>query len=155
MKSQIYSQIQNDIKLAMKAKDSTKLTTLRSIVDSVQKKLLTKIDIELTDELVNDCINKNIKQREESITAYTKANRNDLVQIEKRELEIIKEYQPKQLSEEEIRNHVKELLKQLKILESPIVAISIGSIMNAVMKQLKGKADGSLISKIVKEELSK
>ena len=145
----MYKKIQEDIKIAMKAKDSLTLNTLRLLIDSVQKKMLTlKANKEITDDFVIDCINKNIKQREESIEAYKKANRNDLVKIETNELNILKKYQPEPISEEDVKKAVVEIISKLDNTSS------LGLVMKAVMLELKGKADGSLINMVVKEQLT-
>jgi len=148
--SQIYKRIQDDIKTAMKTRSTVVVNTLRLLVDLIQKKMLVSgAPKEITDDIVIDCIIKSIKQREESIEAYKKGNRDDLVQKETNELNILKGYQPTQISEEDIRLVVKDIIAKL----SPIS--SIGLVMKAVMTELKGKADGALISSIVKQEVAK
>jgi len=95
-------------------------------------------------------IEKQVKQRKDSIEQYEKAGRNDLVDKEKKELELLEKYLPEQMGEEEIRNLIKEAISQT----GATTMADMGNVMGALMPKTKGKADGSLVSKIVREELS-
>lgn len=152
--SQIYSKIKEDIVTAMKSGNKNITNTLRLLVDTIQKKAMAKkINInDITDELVIDCVNSSIKQREESITEFTKGNRQDLVQKELQEVIIIKYYQPKQMSTEELTSIIQSIISVAKA-KSPSV-VTLGSIMKDVMSELKGKADGKKINEIVKQLMS-
>ena len=141
--------IQNDVKDAMRAKDKVRLTTLRSIVAEA-KKLALDSGNDVTDENVIAIIAKGIKSRQEASKMYRDAGRDELADLEDQEIAIYRAYQPEQMSEEEIE----------KIVADAIAAVSasapsdMGKVMGKLMPQVKGKADGQLVSSIVKRLLS-
>ena len=138
-----------DMKEAMKAKDKIKLSTIRMINSLIKNAEIEKRG-ELTDEEIIQLLMKYAKQRKESIEMYEKGGRQDLVEKEKAELAVVESYLPKQMSEEEIREIVKETIEE-------VGASSIkdmGKVMKAVMPKVKGRADGSVVNRIVKELLS-
>ena len=145
--------ILSDLKKAMKAKDADRLRVLRSL----KSKLLEKeISIrsggegDITDEQAIEVLMKAAKQRRESIEQFEKGGREDLAAAEKAELEIIDSYLPKMMNDDEIRAEVKAFIDQ-----SGASGMSdMGKVMGAMMTRLKGKADGSDVSRIVKEELT-
>lgn len=146
--------ILSDLKKAMKAKDADRLRVLRSL----KSKLLEKeISIrsggegDITDEQAIEVLMKAAKQRRESIDQFEKGGREDLAATEKEELEVIESYLPKMMDDEEIRNEVKAFIDQT----GASGLADMGKVMGAMMGRLKGKADGSDVSRIVKEELSK
>ncbi len=158
--------IQAETKKAMQAKDQLKVSVLRMLMAAVfnrekekRAKLskseedLKKLDklSKLTDEETLEVISSEAKKRKDSIEQYEKGGRQDLVDQEKKELEILTAYLPEQMSEEEIRKLVKAKMEEL----GAISPQETGKVMGALMPQLKGKADGVLISKIVQEELGK
>ncbi len=145
----IAENIKNDIKDAMRAKEKTLLTTLRSLSAEI-KQLEVDSRKEATDEDVTAIISKGIKTRQESAAQYREADRTDLEEIELAEIEIYKKYQPEQLSAEEIAALVDEAISSTGA-SSPK---DMGKVMGALMSKVKGKADGSLVSSIVKEKLS-
>jgi len=103
-----------------------------------------------TDEDVLSVIQKETKQRKDSIEQFKAGGRQDLVDKETKELEFLIVYLPKQMSDEEIRNLVKEAIRQT----GAATLKDIGKVMGTLMSKIKGKADGAIVSKIVKEELS-
>jgi len=123
----------------------------------------------LTDEEVIEVISSEIKKRKEAIDLYEKGNRPELAEKEKKELEILEKYLPEQLSEEEIKKLVKEVIDKTVVKEiHPVKSAEggvppkaeqfnrvkdMGKVMQEVMPKVKGKADGSLVSKIVRELL--
>ncbi|ANQ54104.1 glutamyl-tRNA amidotransferase [Thermosipho sp. 1063] len=135
----------NDLKTAMKEKDQIKLRVIR-LLNSAIKNFEVEKRKEATDEEIGKIVLKEIKKRQESIEAYKNAGREDLAKEEEKELEILKIYAPKMLSEEEIKNIVQEII-------SSIEEKNFGKIMKETMAKLKGKADGALVSKVVKELL--
>lgn len=147
-------QIMSDLKEAMKAKDSDKTMVLRSLKAKILEKEISERkggESLLSDEQVIDVLLKAAKQRKESIDQFTQGHRPDLVEKEEMELDIIENYLPKMMSEEEVLVAVKNQIEKAG-------ATSIGDIgivMGPLMGKLKGKAEGSTISKVVKEELSK
>ncbi len=158
--------IQLNIKKAMTEKDALTVSVLRMIMAAVFNKEkekrnkiskteeeLEKLDklSQLTDEEVIEVISSEAKKRKDSIEQYEKGNRKDLADQEKKELEILVDYLPEQIDEEEIRRLVKEKIEELGASSLQ----ETGRVMGAVMPQFKGKADGNIVSKIVQEELKK
>ena len=143
-------QIEQNVIEAMKAKDETTLSVLRMLKSAIHNSEIQKKS-ELVDEDVLGVIQSQIKSRQDSVTLYEQGGRQELADKEKTEIEILKKYLPEQMGESELRNIVTKAI-------SDTGAASIqdmGKVMGAIMPQVKGKADGSLVSKIVKEELSK
>lgn len=142
--------IQNDIVNAMKAKDALKLSTLRLLKGAIDLEKINKRLETLSDEDIYVIIGKQIKTRKESIVEFEKGNRKDLIDKTNEEIKILSSYMPEMLSEEEIINIIDETI-------SLINATSIkdmGSVMREVSPKLKGKADMSLVSSIIKNKLS-
>ena len=137
-----------DLKKAMKARDEVKVRTLRMVVAAIKNKLVDKKD--LGDEDVIEILTKEAKLRKDSIEEYTKANRDDLAQSEKEELEIIREYLPEKMDEDELRNIIIEAIDEQQV-NSPS---GLGLIMKTVMPKVKGRADGKQVNKMVRDILS-
>ena len=138
------NKINEDLKTAMKQGDNIRKSVLRYLKSEIHNREIA-IGSSLTNEQIIDVLNKQAKQRRESIEAYTKGNRNDLVEIEEKELLIIMNYLPDQLSETEIESIVKEGIIETKATSSK----DIGKVMSWVMPKVKGKADGKIISATV------
>ncbi|MFA5755333.1 MAG: GatB/YqeY domain-containing protein [Candidatus Paceibacterota bacterium] len=100
--------------------------------------------MKVTDEEMEVIIFSEVKKRRDSISEFEKGGRTDLVEKEKSEIDVLMKYLPKELTEEEIREIVKEAVSNNN---------DIGSVMKEVVPKTKGKADGSLVARIVKEEL--
>ena len=162
----IKNTIQSNIKIAMKEKKIEELSVLRMVMASVlnkekekRSKLMkegeeeSKLDemSELKDEEILDVISSEAKKRKDSIGQYEKGNRQDLADQEKRELDILNEYMPEQMNEEDVKKIILEKIQELNA-NGPQ---DTGKVMGAIMSQLKGKADGGVINKIVQEELKK
>lgn len=146
--SQIYTRIRDDIKTSMKEKNG-ETTVLRSIDSAIQLKAKnSKVDI--TDDIVLDVVSKGLKQRQDSIDAFAKGNRMDLIQIEMQEMLIIEKYLPEQLSDEAIEEIVDNAIKYAGATSIK----DMGKVMGMVMKQTKGKADNSKVSSIIKHRLT-
>lgn len=149
----IKDQIFSDLKEAMKAKDKERLQVLRSLKAKLMEKEIEERkggDAELSDESALQVLTKAAKQRKESIEQFEKGGRDDLAENEKAELEIIEEYLPEMMSEDEVRKIVKDKIEQLGA-SGPQ---DMGKVMGPLMGQLKGKAEGSMVSRLVKEELA-
>lgn len=149
----IQEQIIADIKEAMKAKDQDRLRVLRSLKAKLMEKEISERkggEAKLTDEQAVEVLMKAAKQRKESIDQFEEGGREDLVENEKKELELIENYLPEMMSEEEVRKVVQEKIKAL----SASGPEHMGKVMGPLMGQLKGKAEGSMVSRIVKEELN-
>ena len=104
----LVEKLQADIITAMKEHDKEKLTVLRMAKGTIDKEHIDK-KVEINDELLIDCVSREIKQRNEAILEFEKGNREDLVEKNKKEIEILKEYLPKQLTEEEIEAKLDEI----------------------------------------------
>lgn len=141
--------INADIKSAMLAKEAAKLEALRAVKSAI---LLLKTSAEgYTDETETKALQKMVKQRKETADIYNTQNRKDLADTELFQAGIIESYLPKQMSEEEIKAEVAKIITSVGA-SSPA---DMGKVMGAATKQLAGKADGKIISAIVKELLSK
>jgi uncharacterized protein YqeY len=141
--------LSSDLKEAMKAGDAAKRDLLRMLTSAVKNKEIEK-RVELTDEQVLEVLASEAKKRKESITQFVAGNRQDLADKEQAELAIISTYLPAQLGEEEVQKIVQETVAELGIKDPK----EMGKVMSAVMAKLKGKADGALVSKLVKDALS-
>ncbi|MFN7437791.1 MAG: GatB/YqeY domain-containing protein [Bacteroidota bacterium] len=144
-------QIDNDIKKAMLAKNKEELDALRSIKSMI---LLAETDKGATGDIAVDTENKILmkaaKQRKESAEIFQKEGRADLAQRENFQLEIISRYLPKHLSEAEVEMELKKIIEQVGA-KGPQ---DMGKVMGAATKALAGKADGKLISELVKKLLA-
>ena len=140
--------IQSDLVTAMKAKDQLRVDTLRSALSGFTYKR-TEAGKELTEAEEMDVVRRQVKQRSDAMSEYTKANRADLASKEEAERDILMIYLPAQKSADEVREIVKKAVAAI-----PAEARNQGAVMKAVMPQLKGEADGNLVRQIVTEELS-
>ncbi len=143
------AKLNQDLKEALKAKDEVKLRTVRMLLAAIKNFEVEKMG-PATDEEIFQIMSKEIKKRQEAIEMYEKGGRQDLAQAEKQEIEVIQSYMPKQLSEEEIREIARKVISEMN-LKSPK---DVGTAMKAIMPQVKGRADGKLVNKIVSELLS-
>ncbi|MBD1870133.1 GatB/YqeY domain-containing protein [Oculatella sp. FACHB-28] len=145
--------ITEDIKTAMKAKDKTRLETVRSIKKVLLEKEVSvrpqgQTELNETQEL--EVLAQLAKQRRDSIEQYQKAGRTDLADQEAQELTIIEEYLPQQLSDEEVSQVIDEVISRT----GASSAKDMGKVMGPVMQQLKGRADGQKIQAMVKTKLN-
>ena len=138
----------NDTKKALKGNEKLKLSTLRLIRAAIKNAEISKKG-KLTEDEVIGIVANNLKKLEESLDIFTKGQRPELADKAKKEIEIVKKYLPEQLSEEEIKKIVGEIfLKyEFKSLQD------IGPAMKEIMPQLKGKADGKIVNKMVRDLL--
>jgi len=149
--SETLEQIRSELKEAQKAQDSFKVGTLRYILSAIHNAEIEKGKGEtLTEEELVTILQKQAKQRRESIEAYEKGGRADLAEKEQKELGIIESYLPEQMGEEEITKLVEEAISVTGA-SSPQ---DMAKVMGVLMPKIKGKADGSLVSRLVKENLS-
>lgn len=141
--------INNDMKNYMKEKDSFSLGVVRMVKGAIQLDSINKKK-ELTDEEIISVISKQIKMRKDSIVEFEKGNRQDLVEQNKKEIEILNKYMPEQLSMEEINKIIDEAFLLIK----PTSSKEQGLIMKEITPKLKGRADMSLVSGIIKDRLN-
>ncbi len=149
--------IKSDLNFALKEKKEAEVSVLRQLLAAVLNKEKEKRykskeekDIQLTDEEIAEVISSEAKKRKESIEGFEKGNRQDLAEKEKKELEILKKYLPEQMSQDEIKKLAEEAIKKVGAKEQK----DMGRVMAELMPKTKGRADGSLVSKIVKEILT-
>lgn len=159
--------IRQDLNEAIKKKEELNSSVLRLLLAAVlnkekgkryklskEKSELKEVELEkesqLTDEEVIEVIASEIKKRKEAVLEYQKGERKELAEKEKKELEILEDYLPEQLSEEEIKKLAKETINKIGVQEPK----EMGKIMAELMPRVKGRAEGGLVSKIVKELLS-
>jgi len=138
----------NDMKKALKRNEKLKLSTLRLIRAAIKNAEISKKD-KLTEDEVIGIVANNLKKLEESLDIFTKGQRPELADKAKKEIEIVKKYLPEQLSEEEVEKIVKETIIKFgfKGLQD------IGPAMREIIPQLKGKADGKIVNKMVRDLL--
>ena len=142
--------ITKDIVDAMKNKDTLKLSTLRLLKGAIDlEKINKKLDT-ISDEDIVVIISKQIETRKESIIEFEKGNRTDLIDQTKKEIEILSSYMPELLSEEEVTKIIDEAI--VKVNASTIK--DMGLVMKEVSAKLKGRADMSLVSSIIKNKLN-
>ena len=145
----LLDQIHSDLKEAMKAKDSIRLGALRLILTAVKNKE-KELRRELEEREVLQIVSNQIKQRKDSIEQYRKSGREDVVQKEEQELEILQAYMPQQLSEEELEKLVTETIKEV----GATSVKDLGKVMKAIMPRIAGRADGKVVNQMVRAQLS-
>ena len=142
-------QLQEELKIAMKAGEKAKIMGLRNIIGKIKAAQIDKGET-LTDEESSKILKTAAKQLKESIDQYQKGGRDDLAEKEAFELTLLEKYLPEQLSEEQIRQTVKNIVKNTGAGSMQ----DMGKVMGATMQELAGSADGKIVQKIVQEELS-
>lgn len=152
--STLQERLSEDLKTAMRAKDPVRLRTIRSLRAALLEKEIGERQggaAELSEEQAVAVLTKQAKQRRDAIQQYQDAGRDDLVQKEQEELEIIESYLPRQLSDDEIRAELHQIIAGTGGAAS---LKDMGKIMGTAMVQLRGRADGSRVQAIVRELLS-
>lgn len=147
----ILEKIESDLKEAMKQRDELKVSTLRFLKSAILYICIEKKKDKLEDREVFEVLNKQIKMRKDAIEGFKKGNRDDLVQKEAKELEMLKQYLPEPLSDEEVVKIVQEEIEALEVKDKS----AFGRIMQAVLKRASGRVDAQKVSEIVKEKLNK
>jgi uncharacterized protein YqeY len=142
--------ITEDMKSAMRAKDGERLGTIRLLLAAAKQKEVDE-RVVLDDVAMIAIVDKLIKQRNDSVVAYTQANRMDLADKESAEIKVLESYLPQRLSEQEISAVVQSIVSSLGA-KGPG---DMGKVMGAVKAQLAGKADMTLVSQAVKASLAK
>ncbi len=147
----LYEKITKDYLRAVKDRDSFKAEVLSFLRSAIKYR---EIDMrekgkELTDEDVIDVINKEIKKRREAIELYKKGGRFDLSEKEEREVKILEEYLPEEMSYNELKEILKRIIEEVEAKDIK----DLGRVMKSAMQELRGKADGERIRKVVEELL--
>tara|TARA_B100001093_G_C26817357_1_gene1010343 strand:+ start:595 stop:1044 length:450 start_codon:yes stop_codon:yes gene_type:complete len=149
MSEALLSSIQEEVKVSLKSGEKLKASTLRLIVSALKLEEKNKSET-LTDVEAFEILVKMIKQRKDSISQFENANRMELAQKEKDEIEIIQNYLPKQLSEDELSVLITEIIKEINA-ES---IKDMGKVMGLLKPKITGKADAGIASGLVKKLLS-
>ena len=142
-------QLQEELKIALKAGEKAKTMGLRNIIGKIKAAQIDKGET-LTNEESLKILKTAAKQLKESLDQYRKGGRDDLAEKEAFELTLLEKYLPEQLSEEQIRQTVKNIVKNT----GAGSMLDMGKVMGATMQELAGSADGKIVQKIVQEELS-
>lgn len=144
----LQAKIDQDLKEAMRNKDKIRMSAIRMLKAAIKKQEIEKRG-SLTDEEIVDVISREIKQRRDSISEYEKAGRQDLVDKEQAEVDILMTYLPKQLTEEEIRSLVQQVIAEVGAKSKA----DMGKVMSAIMPKVKGRADGRVVNQIAQQLL--
>ena len=147
----LLEKMNKDFVQAMKSKDALRVSVLKMLKSQVKYREIDNREKPVTDEDIIEIIGKEIKKHEESIEMYRTGNREDLAKKEEEELKILKEYLPRQMTEEEVMAFVSEAIVKLGA-NGPK---DFGRVMKEVMAALRGKADGAIIKRTVEENLKK
>ncbi len=140
-----YEKIESQMKDAMKQKDSLKLSVLRMAIAAVRNTEIVKKVKKLEEPDVLQVIQKMIKEHRESITQFEKGSRPDLVEKEKKELEVLQRYVPKEMGLEELESIIKIVVQESGFTSKA----DAGKVMKVVMERVKGHADGKIVNRIV------
>lgn len=146
----LLERLNNDMKQAMKNKEKDKLSVIRMMKASVQNEAIKLGKQELSEEEELTVLSRELKQRKDSLHEFEKAGREDLVEKLRTEITFVELYTPKQLSEEELSAIVEETISEVGANSKA----DMGKVMAAIMPKVKGKADGSLVNKLVQQHLS-
>ncbi|WP_400242472.1 GatB/YqeY domain-containing protein [Niallia sp. JL1B1071] len=145
----LLERLNNDMKQAMKNKEKDKLVVIRMIKAAIQNERI-KLGRDLSEEDELSVLSREVKQRKDSLHEFEKAGREDLVDKIRAELKHVEIYMPEQLSEEELAEIVKQAIDETGASSKK----EMGKVMAALMPKVKGKADGSLVNKLVQQHLS-
>ena len=143
------TQIREDMNNALKTGQKDKLSTLRTALAQIKDERINK-RADLSDDDVITVLTRAVKSRKDSITMYEQGGRQDLVDKEKAEVELLQSYLPEQMSEEDVKKIVSEIVESSGATDIK----DIGKVMGPAMAKLKGKADGKLVQQIARSLLS-
>ena len=141
--------ISDDMKTFMRAKDTARLGAIRLLQASIKQKEVDE-RIELNDDQILAVIQKMLKQRKDSIEAYQQANRQDLIDQEQLEIEVLTKYMPEPLSDEEINQYIDEALASTGATDMK----DMGKVVGVLKSKVAGRADMAEVSKLVRQKLS-
>ena len=140
--------LNEDLKKYMKEKNTLALNTVRLVIAEIKNKEVEK-NSEITDEEILQIIRKQIKMREDSIQQFRSANREDLAEKEAQELEILKNYLPEDLTDEELDKTIQETIKELNASSKK----DFGRVIKEVIQKVQGRADNKKISELISKKL--
>ena len=145
----LLEEMKNKLKEAMKNSEKSTVLAIRNILEKI-KKIQVDSGKELSEPEIINIINKYAKQLKDSIHQFEKGGRDDLVKKETEELKIVEQFLPEQLSKDELVNIVQNTIKELNATDLS----KMGLVMKSALEKTQGKADGKLISELVRENLS-
>jgi hypothetical protein len=145
----LHEKLENEMKSALRGGETVKLSVLRMVISAVKMIGIEKNIKEIGDADVLQILQKQIKQRKESMVQFEKGNRKDLVDKEAAELLILESYMPKQLTEEELLGIVKEAIAET----GAAVRSDMGKVMKIIMPKVAGKADGKTVNQLLMQFL--
>lgn len=146
----LQERINEDLKVYMKSKDTFKLGVVRMVKGAVQLEKINLKREELSDDEIIKLISKQIKMRKDSIAEFTKAGRDDLVQQNEKEIDVLKEYMPEEMREEEVINIINEAISSTGASNIK----EMGKVMREVTPKVSGRFDMGRVSSIIKEKLN-
>lgn len=146
----LQERINEDLKVYMKSKDTFKLGVVRMVKGAVQLEKINLKREEFSDDEIIKLISKQIKMRKDSIAEFTKAGRSDLVQQNEKEIDVLKEYMPEEMSEEEVINIINEAISSTGASNIK----EMGKVMREVTPKVSGRFDMGRVSSIIKEKLN-
>ena len=138
-----------DMKEAMKNKEKQRLSVIRMVKSALQNEAI-KLGKELTDDEALTVLNRELKQRKDSLHEFEKANREDLAENVREEVVILNAYMPEQLSEEKVAEIVQQTIQDV----GASTKADMGKVMGAIMPKVKGKTDGTIVKRLVQQYLS-
>lgn len=145
----LVEQLDKDMIEAMKNHEKERLTVIREIKAGMKQANIDQKK-EISDELLIEVVSRGIKTRKESIKEFEKGNRNDLVEKTQNEIEVLSKYLPKQLTEEEILALIEKVFAEV----NPTGIKDMGKVMGTITPLVKGKADMSVVSNLIRERLN-
>jgi uncharacterized protein YqeY len=146
----LLDRLNQDMKQAMKNKEKDKLVVIRMVKAALQNEAIKLGNSELSAEEELTVLSRELKQRKDSLQEFKNADRLDLAEKTQAEIDILVDYMPEQLSEEEVSEIVKQTISEVNATSKA----DMGKVMGALMPKVKGKADGSLVNKLVQQQLS-
>ncbi|GAD12563.1 hypothetical protein GBL_0780 [Geobacillus kaustophilus GBlys] len=138
------------MKQAMKNKEKEKLSVLRMLKAALQNEAIKLGKSPLSEDEELTVLSRELKQRKDSLQEFENAGRSDLVEKVKTEIEIVQSYMPTPLTEDELRELIEQTIKEVGASSKA----DMGKVMGAIMPKVKGRADGSLVNKLVQQQLS-
>jgi uncharacterized protein len=142
------NQLDQEMKMALKNKDKQKLSTIRMLKSAIKKEEIDK-KRPLNDDEIISVIMREVKQRKDSLAEYKAAGRDDLAEKEQAEIDILSAYLPEQMSEEELKALVQQVIDEVGAGSKA----DMGKVMSAIMPKVKGRAEGRLVNRMVQEAL--
>ncbi|ALA69432.1 hypothetical protein GT50_03885 [Geobacillus stearothermophilus 10] len=146
----LLDRLNDDMKQAMKNKEKEKLSVLRMLKAALQNEAIKLGKSPLSEDEELTVLSRELKQRKDSLQEFENAGRSDLVEKVKTEIEIVQSYMPTPLTEDELRDLIEQTIKEVGASSKA----DMGKVMGAIMPKVRGRADGSLVNKLVQQQLS-